>query len=678
MKFIKKIFISLSIVVLLFCSIFLSPKSDDYFKDTKVEASAVATIPLFALNPELIPVFLFGVFVLAVCGVVVNNVDKIVAAGNQLKQTIEEAGDSVDKFIENSKYLIVNEAFKRHVLNTVERMSKTRYSTGTYKFNNAVASNLSTTDLGVVGLNGFKDDDYIRNNFINASIGTGTYYPLISFRPLKQNYDSSGRVISRDAYLIELADNAGGVIKNDALRDVFYNASVPTSYYIKPVTSISVSFNHVIPAVEDGSYQIVISYLNLVEYENGYSGIDADEENFTIDLFDTVPLTLQRLASHGIIYDPKVDAKGNILSFSLTILKSFADWRPKYKYITSVGIDSMDFVGSGFKLNALEANGPITINDYSGSVMKDRAISYPNVKLLANAYDKATIAKSLDIAFPNTLDNLVPLDNVFTADREIDNLMELDGVLDASARFLDEASTRGLDNVLTHASTLDLAGIEEGVADKVLVDTFDARAYALDNVRVATAGVGSIPAVIDDTANAGAIPKDKTEADWISKVPFLGQLWDFLKEIIRLLNAILKGILDAIINAIKAAASPILNVLNALFEVIKSIAKGRSIAETITQDLVIGNTDALVAKLNNIQQLINAKFPNIVPLNLNFTDKPAFDDFTADIPYAGTVTIISADMMNRFAPVAKNFFAGLFYFLTGLFFFKKYYKVSEG
>lgn len=676
MKFIKKVFISLSVIVLLFCSIFLSPKSDDYFKGSKVHAEALSTVavPFFALNPELIPVFLLGVFVLTVCGIAINNVDKIVAAGTQLKNTIEEAGESVSTYVTNAKQILVNEAFKIHVKNTIDRMSKTRYSNGSYKFDTLTAGS-GSSELGEVGLR--LDELYpdSKNRLLNATFGGYSHFPLLKLRTSKLD-TKDNKYVAFHEYAIELADTSGDVYSTTDLPTSDVKNDYPSYVHLKPVTSISTTFNHPISKADTGGkVDLDLVYLRTLQSKKSY-GYSSD---FGFNLFNYSNFYLQKLASIGIIYEPKIAENGDILSFRITVLNTFAKHFKDYRYLSAMLI-SQSNNSKEIKLNALDTSGPITVNDVVGSNVKERSISYPNASLLKNSYDKATIEKSLDIAFPNTLDNLVPLDNVLTKDREIANLKELDNVLDYSARFLDESRTRGLDNVLTDAKTLDLSGIDEGASDKALDDTFNVRDYALDNVRVATAGIGAVHAVNDDTANvgAGANAGARDKADWLSKVPFLGKLWDFLKEIIRLLNAILKAILDAIINAMKATAAPILNVLNAIMEWVKSIAKGRSVVEVITQDLIIGNTDALVSKLNNIQQLINAKFPNIKPLNLNFTDKPAFDDFKADIPHVGTVTIISADMMNRFAPVAKNFFAGLFFFLTGLFFFKKYYKVSEG
>ena len=680
MKFLKKVFISLSVIVLLFCSIFLSPKHDDYFKGTEVHASAVGAIPFFALNPELIPVFLLGVLLLACCGVVANNIDKIVAAGNQLKETIEAAGQSISDFVTSSRNVIVNEVLKQHIITTINKMSKTRYSSAKYNYNTYKLSDVTAKSLGEVAFdfNDIEPDDSRRKYYLEAELGTGLYYNLIHFKINGYVRNSEGAVSEYHNYLVELGDKTGDVYSTNSLKtelDAIHN----TTYHIKPVTSISISFNHVIPKSTDASYQFIVTFLDLVNYgrEYNYNEIDEDDEYFPFNVFDTSPLTLQNLAAHGIIYEPKLNERGDITSFNLTITKDFAKWRPKYRYLTGVGINSEDFVGKGIKFNALEANGPITVNDYSGSEVKERAISYPNAKLLENAYDTATVAKAMDIAFPNTLDNLVPLDNVLTKDREFANLKELDNVLDYSARFLDEARTKGLDNVLTDAKTLDLSGIDEAVSDKALADTFDARAYALDNVRVATAGIGAVPAVNDDTANVGAVPKEKEEADWLSKVPWIGKLWDFLKEIIKLLNAILKAILEAIIAAMKATIAPVLEFLKAIVHTLQEIAKGRALSDVLVNDVVIGDTAVLSEKFGHLQSVLNNKFPNVTPLNLSFTDKPAFDDFTANIPHVGTVTIISADMMNKFAPVAKAFFSGFFYFLTGLFFFRKFHKVSE-
>ena len=368
MKFIKKIFISMSIIVLLFCTIFLSPKSDDYFKDTKVHAEALTTlsIPFFALNPELIPVFLLGVFVLTVCGIAVNNIDKIVAAGTELKNTIEAAGESVSTYVTNAKQILVNEAFKIHVKNTIDRMSKTRYSNGSYKFDTLTAGS-GSSELGEVGLRFDELYQDSKNRLVNATFGGYSNFPLLKIRENKLEMKDN-KYVAFHEYAIQLAESSGDVYSTTDVKTSDVKNDYPSYLHVKPVTSISTSFNHPISKADTGGkVYLDLVYLRTLEAKRSY-GYPSD---FGINLFNYSNFHLQKLASIGIIYEPKIAENGDILSFRITVLNKFAKHDKDYKYLTSMLI-SQSNNSKEIKLNALNTTGPITVNDVVGSNVKER------------------------------------------------------------------------------------------------------------------------------------------------------------------------------------------------------------------------------------------------------------------------------------------------------------------
>ena len=152
-------------------------------------------------------------------------------------------------------------------------------------------------------------------------------------------------------------------------------------------------------------------------------------------------------------------------------------------------------------------------------------------------------------------------------------------------------------------------------------------------------------------------------------------MWDWLREIVGLLKKILEAIIVNIASWIADMANSITRAISDLIAAVRDFAK--EFSAFFVADIIIGDLDELGQNFNALQKTLSLKFPNLKPLNLSIQEKDSFDDFTADIPYAGHVTIVRGDIMTQFARTAKPFFAGLFYFLTGLFFFRKFHKVSE-
>lgn len=598
MKFLKKILISMTIVLVLFSAI---RNNTTVVKNNEVHADAIAALPILAANPELIPIFALGFFVLVTCKLAADNFDNIIAVGNATAETIKAAGKSVSDFVNASGQIIMNEAFKSIIKTTVEDIAKNKITTISYNSEALVGEAVDGTTSNVL------------NGISNSYSGDRRWY---------SRFDILG----------------GKVLLEGKTPDA--------SGYVK-ASSVSFSFSGLMPGVNHTHGSISNSLI--VHFKRIFG--DSASNNFDsirISLDNVTPMYLQDLFSRGFLLDVSYDGEGNIVGFNLTVLsKAFQTFGMSVLdevevFPATVNDDSY----KKFSWNKNQFSKP-QLNRFplEALLTKTRNVSYGAAALIG-AMDLASVEKSLDIAFPGTNDTLIPLDNVLkNPNADVKDLKGLDAVLKNPNKFLDDDKRNKLDDVYKNAGKLDLKGIDN-VSDKA---KFNIKDYALDKTKVSD----------KDTPLEG-----EHEKGTFSDIPILGllgRIWDWLK-----------SFAADIIKAIADGVTSIVNAIDKLFDLIDKIL------DFLVVDVLVGDLDSFKTNFNNMQKTLHSKFPDITPLNLSFTDKDGFDDFTADLPLVGHQVIIKGSFMNQFARPARAFFSGLFYFLTGLFFFRKFHKVSEG
>lgn len=589
MKFLKKILISMTIVLVLFSAI---RNNTTVVKNNEVHADAIAALPILAANPELIPIFALGFFVLVTCKLAADNYENILAVGNEVANAIKAAGKSVSDFVNAQGQIVMNEAFKSIVKSTIDNVSKGEIK-HTVNYNSTVLSGEmteGTTDLSSYSFNR-TSPDYL------GSDKEGDFFDVRG-----RGFVVDGKKLSSLTYSYD------GVITG------FYHA-----WYDTPRLRISYST---------------------------YSW-HGDE---IVRLSGLTPAYLQYLFSIGILLDVKHDSDGRVLGFEITILPAFL------KAVGGNAITSISALSSSVKSDERrffdfkfdpKNKGRLSLNriPFEAIATKTRSVAY-GVSIFNGSIDLASVEKSLDIAFPGTNDTLIPLDNVLkNPNADVKDLKGLDAVLKNPNKFLDDDKRNKLDDVYKNAGKLDLKGIDN-VSDKA---KFNIKDYALDKTKVSD----------KDTPLEG-----EHEKGTFSDIPILGllgRIWDWLK-----------SFAADIIKAIADGVTSIVNAIEKLFDLINKIL------DFLVVDVLVGDLDSFKDNFNNMQKTLHSKFPDITPLNLSFTDKDGFDDFTADLPLVGHQVIIKGSFMNQFARPARAFFSGLFYFLTGLFFFRKFHKVSEG
>lgn len=594
MKFLKKILISMTIVLVLFSAI---RNNTTVVKNNEVHADAIAALPILAANPELIPIFALGFFVLVTCKLAADNYENILAVGNEVANAIKAAGKSVSDFVNAQGQIVMNEAFKNIVKSTVDNVSKGEIK-HTVNYNSTVL-NAEMTE-GITDLSKYEFEKLSGSNKLYGE------WEKTFFNVRGRGFRVDGKTLSSLTY------------KYDGVITGFHHA-----WYDTP--RLRISFDT--PAWH-GSEIVKLSGLT--------------------------PAYLQYLFSVGILLDVQHSSDGKVLGFEITILPEFL------KAFGGTGITSISVLAPTVKKDEEKAfdynfdpqnNGRLSLNrlPFEAIASKTRSVNY-TASLFTGAIDLKSVEKSLDIAFPGTNDTLIPLDNVLkNPNADVKDLKGLDAVLKNPNKFLDDDKRNKLDDVYKNAGTLDLKGIDN-VSDK---SKFNIKDYALDKTKVSD----------KDT------PTDKPlegehEKGTFSDIPILGllgRLWDWLKEFAQQL-----------IKAIADGVTSIVNAIDKLFDLIDKIL------DFLVVDVLVGDLDSFKTNFNNMQKTLHSKFPDITPLNLSFSDKDGFDDFTADLPLVGHQVIIKGSFMNQFARPARAFFSGLFYFLTGLFFFRKFHKVSEG
>lgn len=598
MKFLKKILISMTIVLVLFSAI---RNNTTVVKNNEVHADAIAALPILAANPELIPIFALGFFVLVTCKLAADNYENILAAGNEVANAIKAAGKSVSDFVNASGQIVMNEAFKNIVKSTVQNVSK-----GDFKhyvnYNSKVLSDVSVEGQSLV---------YGKNII-------GGYERTVRF-----GYDVP------DGWYTSNGDMS------------IFNGRVNLG---ESITSLTVSMSKGISGYGTETWNS--PRLFVYYYANG-----GGNRSFIIYLNNHSDAYLQYLFSMGLLLDASYDSYGNNTGFSLTILPSFleaVDGDSISEITAARGLYKKGVPYESRPDPRKNASAKINSIPFGALANKTRTVKY-GASLFNGAIDFKSVEKSLDIAFPGTNDTLIPLDNVLNnPDSDVKDLKGLDAVLKNPNKFLDDDKRNKLDDVYKNAGKLDLKGIDN-VSDKA---KFNIKDYALDKTKVSDKDTPSAPL------------EGEHEKGTFSDIPILGllgRLWDWLKEFAQ-----------ELIKAIADGVTSIVNAIDKLFDLIDKIL------DFLVVDVLVGDLDSFKTNFNNMQKTLHSKFPDITPLNLSFTDKDGFDDFTADLPLVGHQVIIKGSFMNQFARPARAFFSGLFYFLTGLFFFRKFHKVSEG
>ncbi|NKZ21422.1 hypothetical protein, partial [Streptococcus ovuberis] len=174
----------------------------------------------------------------------------------------------------------------------------------------------------------------------------------------------------------------------------------------------------------------------------------------------------------------------------------------------------------------------------------------------------------------------------------------------------------------------------------------------------------------DSIAEAGTATGAITGAGAVPGLGWLTDLWEWLK---KLLNAIL-GLPAAILDGLKALWKWLADILNAILAIPGAISK--VIVDSITWAFAVDET-WLKSRISDLKVDFDGKFPALVPIDFRFTDKASFDDLKVYIPNVGEVVIVQGDMVMRYSPILKNFLRAFFYLITGLFFFRRFYKVAE-
>lgn len=624
MKFLKKILISMTIVLVLFSAI---RNNTTVVKNNEVHADAIAALPILAANPELIPIFALGFFVLVTCKLAADNFDNIIAVGNATAETIKAAGKSVSDFVNASGQIIMNEALKSIIKTTVDDIAKNKITTVSY-------NSEALTSEPVAGTS----DDFLKG--INA-----TY---------KSDY--SGSYTWRYAERINIL---GGTVVFDGKSGVYSGQSyynymgLETIKYIS-ASSLSLSFSGKMPGIKyrrEGTSSKNVIYITLLRMKGDNPKFYSDV--FTVNLDNVTPYYLQELFSRGILLSVSYDDEKNVVGFDISILSKFPH-SMNYSAVSKVEVSRalLNYDGEEkFSFKKSDFSKP-QLNRFPFEALATKVRSVKSTaSLFTGAIDLKSVEKSLDIAFPGTNDTLIPLDNVLNnPNSDVKDLKGLDAVLKNPNKFLDDDKRNKLDDVYKNAGTLDLKGIDN-VSDK---EKFNIKDYALDKTKVSDKDTPT------DKPLEGEHKKEGTFSD-IPILGLLGRLWDWLKEFAQ-----------ELIKAIADGVKSIVDAIGKLFDLINKIL------DFLVVDVLVGDLDSFKDNFNNMQKTLHNKFPDITPLNLSFTDKDGFDDFTADLPLVGHQVIIKGSFMNQFARPARAFFSGLFYFLTGLFFFRKFHKVSEG
>lgn len=599
MKFLKKILISMTIVLVLFSAI---RNNTTVVKNNEVHADAIAALPILAANPELIPIFALGFFVLVTCKLAADNIDNILAAGNEVANAIKAAGKSVSDFVNAQGQIVMNDAFKNIVKSTVDNVSKNEIK-HYVNYNSQVLSDSFTDGQSLVyGKNIVNGHE--RTFKFGSDVPDG-WYSSSGYMSIFEGNFSIGKTIS--SLTISMSKGISG----------FSTASDTGA-------RLYVYYHH-----KNGGNRSFLIYLN--NHSDSY---------------------LQYLFSMGLLLDASYDSYGSNTGFTLTILPSFLD-AVDGDYFTELAASHGKYQkGVPFENRPdprKNASARINTLPFNALANKTRTVQY-TASLFTGSIDLKSIEKSLDIAFPGTNDTLIPLDNVLNnPGSNVKDLKGLDAVLKNPNKFLDDDKRNKLDDVYKNAGSLELKGIDN-VSDKA---KFNIKDYALDKTKVSDKDSPS-------TLLEGEHKKEGTFSD-IPILGLLGRLWDWLKEFAQ-----------ELIKAIADGVKSIVDAIGKLFDLINKIL------DFLVVDVLVGDLDSFKTNFNNMQKTLHNKFPDITPLNLSFTDKDGFDDFTADLPLVGHQVIIKGSFMNQFARPARAFFSGLFYFLTGLFFFRKFHKVSEG
>lgn len=599
MKFLKKILISMTIVLVLFSAI---RNNTTVVKNNEVHADAIAALPILAANPELIPIFALGFFVLVTCKLAADNFENILAAGNEVANVIKAAGKSVSDFVNAQGQIVMNEAFKNIVKSTIDNVSKNEIK-HYVNYNSQVLSDSFSEGQSLV----------YGKNIVNGHE-----------RTFRFGYDVPD----------------GWYTSNGTMSIFEGNFSIG-----KSISSLTISMNKGISGFAIDSNTGARLFIHYHAKNDSY-------RSFLIYLNNHSESYLQYLFSMGLLLDASYDSYGSNTGFTLTILPSFLDAVDGDYFMELTASHGKYKKGFPFEDKPdprKNASARINTLPFGALANKSRTVQY-TASLFTGAIDLKSVEKSLDIAFPGTNDTLIPLDNVLNnPGSNVKDLKGLDAVLKNPNKFLDDDKRNKLDDVYKNAGKLDLKGIDN-VSDKA---KFNIKDYALDKTKVSE----------KDT------PSDKPlegehEKGTFSDIPILGllgRLWDWLKEFAQ-----------ELIKAIADGVTSIVNAIDKLFDLIDKIL------DFLVVDVLVGDLDSFKTNFNNMQKTLHSKFPDITPLNLSFTDKDGFDDFTADLPLVGHQVIIKGSFMNQFARPARAFFSGLFYFLTGLFFFRKFHKVSEG
>lgn len=663
MKFIKKVLISFSIILILFSSIFGGTR----FVKKEVHAfEAVSALPILAANPELIPVFAIGFFALMVCKVTADNFDKIIAMGNHIKQAIEASGKALTDFVHDGTQIVVNEALKQILVKAIEEVPErvnVNYKTEIVQLQDG---SYTVTDF----INFMQYDGELPDTFLNNEAGQN-YLVKPNFVPTEADLSSETRAYPHPG--IVFSDNPSSNVVDEVKTS---SDGYPMHNKYVETKSLTFSFTGKIPKATPGEYpgyEKNISSISIKPYStNEYF---PDELEFTFPLnYGLSSMFIQKLLAEGILYEPTLDSEGNVTSFTVTILKRFfelhEDWQ-KFNGISEVQMKwgNMD-ESYGMHYSLKDIANTVSLNAMD-SAFSTRSIDVMARDLTAGKIEKAAMANALDIAFPNERENLFDLDKTALDTRVLDNLADLDRTrIDSDSRFFTDEQANQLDAIYKTGSNAErLQGI-----DHVRSNTgFTARDYALDKTKIV--GIADKDySTATDNANANAGTRTGT-FEGIPILQELGKLWDWLREIVGLLKKILEAIIVNIASWIADMANSITRAISDLIAAVRDFAK--EFSAFFVADIIIGDLDELGQNFNALQKTLSLKFPNLKPLNLSIQEKDSFDDFTADIPYAGHVTIVRGDIMTQFARTAKPFFAGLFYFLTGLFFFRKFHKVSE-